>query len=31
MPAAVKSEEYQRFLKENPQQKPFADQLPGPS
>ena len=29
MPAAVKSEEYQRFLKENPQQKPFADQLPG--
>jgi ABC-type glycerol-3-phosphate transport system substrate-binding protein len=29
MPAAVKSEEYQKFLKENPQQKPFADQLPG--
>jgi ABC-type glycerol-3-phosphate transport system substrate-binding protein len=29
MPAAVRSDEYQKFLKENPQQKPFADQLPG--
>jgi multiple sugar transport system substrate-binding protein len=29
MPAWVKSDEYQKFLKENPQQKPFVDQLPG--
>jgi ABC-type glycerol-3-phosphate transport system substrate-binding protein len=27
-PAWVKSEEYQKFLKENPQQRPFAEQLP---
>ena len=29
MPAWVKSDEYQKFLKENPQQKPFVEQLPG--
>jgi ABC-type glycerol-3-phosphate transport system substrate-binding protein len=28
MPAWVKSEEYQKFLKDNPQQKPFVEQLP---
>jgi ABC-type glycerol-3-phosphate transport system substrate-binding protein len=28
MPSWVKSEEYQKFLKDNPQQKPFVDQLP---